>query len=125
MTIMAAPPMPGDQDRRQLTFFEAGFQAGQSASVPDDTETIVRGLLAAGQHAAVASYLRGLAAAAREKLRTHAANCRCSHCSHLRRWWGRQAALAAAQRQTAVRCGPPTDSDPDLDEALRRVREGR
>lgn len=61
--------------------FLAAHRAGERASRSgEDTDAYVRALHAQGEHAAIAGYLHGLAAAARQHLPKHPARCDCARC---------------------------------------------
>jgi hypothetical protein len=63
--------------------FIGAYQAGKtSASQGEDTHGLYRLLLAQGDAAAVAGYLHGLAAGAREQMPEHPDDCPCRLCVH-------------------------------------------
>ncbi|MEE6264965.1 hypothetical protein V2E29_04790 [Streptomyces diastatochromogenes] len=81
--------------------FTAAYRAGeQAARTGEDTDAYIRALYAQGEHAAIAGYLHGLAAAARQQLTEHPVDCPCHACvadrraltRHLHRVWRRAAA---------------------------------
>ncbi|MFJ3950222.1 hypothetical protein ACIPXV_09155 [Streptomyces libani] len=63
--------------------FIGAYQAGKTAvQRGEDTHALYRQLLAQGDAAAVAGYLQGLAASAREQMPEHPVGCPCRHCVH-------------------------------------------
>lgn len=83
-------------DSSDPSLFIGAYRAGKTAiQRREDTHALYRQLLAQGDTAAVAGYLQGLAAAAREQLPEHPVDCPCRRCvhdrqvlmSHIRRVW--------------------------------------